>query len=275
MHRLGASPSASGHRPDLRSGAVERVHLQRLDGGRLLCIAGRDDTRNGIAGHGAHHQGTGRKTDGAGSIQSGFCPRRRKLFAHGDVWKRSGTGTWRRFWPMQLQSRTRRTDAVSSVLRGAVGNWQSGWCKQSSRTDMFARHSLVWLSERGWKTARESLPQSFHAPLDQWRRADWPAIVHRADIDMPDQHVCLGVALPPDSKDGSKMRIPLRAPISDVIKSLPPLSVKDGESIATPAGFEPAGRWATRKRRQAGNGLMTCYRVKVGEVRLRGRTARA
>lgn len=37
-----------------------------------------------------------------------------------------------------------------------------------------------------------------------------------------------------------------------------------------------AGRWATRKRRQAGNGLTTCYRVKVGmKVRLGGRVARA
>lgn len=42
-----------------------------------------------------------------------------------------------------------------------------------------------------------------------------------------------------------------------------------------PAGTQPAGRWATRKRRQAGNGLTTCYRVKAGAVRLGGRAARA
>jgi hypothetical protein len=35
-------------------------------------------------------------------------------------------------------------------------------------------------------------------------------------------------------------------------------------------GFVPAGRWATRKRRQAGNGLMTCYLVKAGARPARG-----
>jgi len=42
--------------------------------------------------------------------------------------------------------------------------------------------------------------------------------------------------------------------------------------------FDPIGYgrcWATRKRRQAGNGLVTCYSVKVGKVRPRGRIEKA
>jgi hypothetical protein len=52
----------------------------------------------------------------------------------------------------------------------------------------------------------------------------------------------------------------LRRALEGAIPSFDPIRV----------GFVPAGCWATRKRRQAGNGLMTCYLAKAGARPARG-----
>ncbi|MDB5762665.1 MAG: mdcG [Herminiimonas sp.] len=90
---------------------------------------------------------------------------------------------------------------------------------------MLARHSLVWLSGEGWQKALDTLPRRCHHAIEQWRQADWPATVRRADIDTPERQVCLGLALPPDPVDGSKLRIPFRSCIADVSKALDPVGI--------------------------------------------------
>jgi hypothetical protein len=67
---------------------------------------------------------------------------------------------------------------------------------------MFARHDLIWLTAQGWQRCRDDVGDkpgpAGQAALARWQQADWPAIVRRADVDMPDGEVCIGVALPPD-----------------------------------------------------------------------------
>lgn len=88
---------------------------------------------------------------------------------------------------------------------------------------MFARHSLVWLSARGWQQAHADLPSSAHAALDAWQQADWPLITRRADPDTAADRVCLGLAPPPDPRHGGKTRIALQAHQNDLTKVIPPL----------------------------------------------------
>lgn len=52
----------------------------------------------------------------------------------------------------------------------------------------------------------------------------------------------------------------LRWALEGVIPFFDPIQLASGRQ----------GRWATRKRRQAGNGLVTCYRVKAGVSPARG-----
>jgi phosphoribosyl-dephospho-CoA transferase len=102
---------------------------------------------------------------------------------------------------------------------------------------MFERHKLVWLSERGWRSVLEAAPPGAQDTIDRWRQADWPAVVRRTDENTPDDQVCLGIALPPDSS-GGKIRIPLRAAVTDVTKILEPVRI--GAVIAAvPAAWCP------------------------------------
>jgi phosphoribosyl-dephospho-CoA transferase len=88
---------------------------------------------------------------------------------------------------------------------------------------MFARHDLVWLSEPGWRHARDTAPANCDDAIDMWRQTGWPAIVRRADADLLPGQLSIGIALPPHPIDGSKQRIGLRVPRADVDKALPPL----------------------------------------------------
>ncbi|MFT5588716.1 MAG: phosphoribosyl-dephospho-CoA transferase [Bradyrhizobium sp.] len=94
---------------------------------------------------------------------------------------------------------------------------------------MFARHDLIWLSAQGWQRCRDDVGNkpgpAGQAALARWQQADWPAIVRRADVDMPDGEVCLGIALPPDPVSGDKLRIALRVPVSAVGAVCAPLTV--------------------------------------------------
>lgn len=76
-----------------------------------------------------------------------------------------------------------------------------------------------------------SAPSQQRIAIGQWWRADWPAVIRRTDADAADHEVCLGIALPPDPTDGSKMRIAFRAAKSEVKKILDPIRI--GVAAAT------------------------------------------
>jgi phosphoribosyl-dephospho-CoA transferase len=119
---------------------------------------------------------------------------------------------------------------------------------QSLRVAMFARHDLVWLSDHGWQAALNSAAPHCRYAIKLWQQAEWPAIVRRADTGTLDDEVCLGIALPPDPADGSKKRIPLRAPVSDITKTTSPLCI-DAAIAAAPAAWR-AGLAALQQQAQ-------------------------
>ncbi|MFZ6675940.1 malonate decarboxylase holo-[acyl-carrier-protein] synthase [Undibacterium sp. Xuan67W] len=97
----------------------------------------------------------------------------------------------------------------------------------SSRISMYSRHDLVWLSDQGWQQIRDtSRPEHRHA-IETWRLSNWPLIVRRHDADAGDEVVCLGLALPPNTTDGSKQRIALRVEKKLIARSCPALSVNE------------------------------------------------
>ena len=77
---------------------------------------------------------------------------------------------------------------------------------------MFARHSLAWLSDQGWRALRETAGETDRSAIDLWRAAGWPATVRRRDVATAADHVCLGLASPPD---------PIRCSFTSVIFSGP------------------------------------------------------
>ncbi|EJL80703.1 malonate decarboxylase holo-(acyl-carrier-protein) synthase [Herbaspirillum sp. CF444] len=90
----------------------------------------------------------------------------------------------------------------------------------------YKRHSLVWLSERGWQDAAATLPDEHRHHVRRWRMHDWPAVVRRQDADCPEDAICLGVALPPDT-EGNKLRLPLRVAKTQVRMVRAPLEIAD------------------------------------------------
>ncbi|MFL9879715.1 malonate decarboxylase holo-[acyl-carrier-protein] synthase [Herbaspirillum rhizosphaerae] len=91
----------------------------------------------------------------------------------------------------------------------------------------YKRHSLVWLSERGWQDAALTLPDrhdQHRQHLRRWQANDWPTVVRRQDADCPADAVCLGVALPPDA-EGNKLRLPLRVAKEHVHLVQDPLAI--------------------------------------------------
>lgn len=90
---------------------------------------------------------------------------------------------------------------------------------------MYARHDLVWLSDRGWRQARDMAPAHCRDTIETWRQADWPAIVRRADADLLPDQLSLGIAMPPRPTDACKTRIGFRVQRCDISKVSPPLSL--------------------------------------------------
>ncbi|WP_460874749.1 malonate decarboxylase holo-[acyl-carrier-protein] synthase [Paralcaligenes ginsengisoli] len=90
---------------------------------------------------------------------------------------------------------------------------------------MFKRHDLAWLTDAGWRASRDSVAPKYHPALERWQRSGWPAVVRRTDPDAMPNQVCLGIALPPDSVTRQKIRISLRAPISETSRTMPPLAI--------------------------------------------------
>jgi phosphoribosyl-dephospho-CoA transferase len=117
---------------------------------------------------------------------------------------------------------------------------------------MFARHDLVWLSDWGWQCARDCAPADCHEAIDRWRRADWPAIVRRADADLAPGWLSVGIALPPHPVDGARMRIGLRVPESGIHQVRSPLPLTQAIEAA-PAAWRRA--LAALAARAAGDGL--------------------
>ena len=101
-------------------------------------------------------------------------------------------------------------------------------------SSLYKRHSLVWLSERGWQDAAAALPDAHHHHVQRWRMHDWPAIVRRQDADCQADMICLGVALPPDA-EGNKLRLPLRIAKTQVRVVRAPLEIPDVIAQVTPA----------------------------------------
>ena len=91
-------------------------------------------------------------------------------------------------------------------------------------SSLYKRHSLVWLSERGWHDAALMLPDAHRHHVRLWQAHDWPTIVRRRDTDCPADAICLGVALPPDA-EGNKLRLPLRVAKERVRRVQDPLAI--------------------------------------------------
>jgi phosphoribosyl-dephospho-CoA transferase len=96
---------------------------------------------------------------------------------------------------------------------------------------MVSRHDLAWLTSAGWDAALARALPGQHAAIEQWRRADWPAIVRRADADLAPGQVSLGIALAP-AADGSKGRVALTARVADVARRTPALALADAARAA-------------------------------------------
>lgn len=92
---------------------------------------------------------------------------------------------------------------------------------------MYPRHKLVWLSADGWRGLLAAANARHVAPIRRWAEAGWPLVARRSDADLASGEVSLGLAMPPDPDSGHKLRIPLRAQLSDISDSAPPLLLKD------------------------------------------------
>jgi phosphoribosyl-dephospho-CoA transferase len=89
---------------------------------------------------------------------------------------------------------------------------------------MLARHSLVWLNAGGWQRAAQAVAPGYRAGVEQWQRADWPAVLRRQEPDIRADQVCLGLPLPPDAS-GYKIRIPFKAESGAIQRIEPPLAL--------------------------------------------------
>jgi phosphoribosyl-dephospho-CoA transferase len=102
---------------------------------------------------------------------------------------------------------------------------------------MYARHSLAWLSENGWRIARAKAAEADRCVIDEWWHANWPAIVRRSDIDTAEGHICIGLAMPPNPASGVKTRVALTTAATGIEKISPPLKI---EAVLNAVG----GHWA-------------------------------
>ncbi|WP_211451583.1 malonate decarboxylase holo-[acyl-carrier-protein] synthase [Collimonas antrihumi] len=105
---------------------------------------------------------------------------------------------------------------------------------------MLARHSLVWLSAEGWQRAAQtvSAERDYQPVLQRWRHHDWPAVLRRREAGIPEDQLCLGLALPPDG-NGDKTRIPFKVQLADVQRITDPLALRAALKHA-PSGWSGA-----------------------------------
>lgn len=88
---------------------------------------------------------------------------------------------------------------------------------------MFARHSLIWLTNRGWQEALASVAPDDWNTVNQWRRQDWPVIARRTEPGNIGHQVYAGIAPPPVCNERIKRRIPLCVARTGVKKIAYPL----------------------------------------------------
>lgn len=97
---------------------------------------------------------------------------------------------------------------------------------------MLQRHSLVWLSQEGWKRATAELPKDCREDADTWCRHDWPAVVRRPDKDAlasRSAKIALGLSPAPveNKPGGGRKRIAFVASPEDVARTAMPLLLAD------------------------------------------------
>lgn len=102
---------------------------------------------------------------------------------------------------------------------------------------MLQRHSLVWLSQEGWKRATAALPEDCRQDADAWRRHDWPAVVRRPDDNALSSRfakIALGLspALTDSQAGGARKRIAFVALPEDVARTAMPLLLADAMASA-------------------------------------------
>lgn len=91
-------------------------------------------------------------------------------------------------------------------------------------SNVLDRHTLVWLSADGWRSAIADARDQHAAALDQWATQDWPLVVRRLDADAAPDEVSLGLPLPPDAA-GVKAKIALRVAASHIARTSPPVEL--------------------------------------------------
>jgi phosphoribosyl-dephospho-CoA transferase len=96
---------------------------------------------------------------------------------------------------------------------------------------MFCRHDLAWLTAGGWDAAWAAALPGQHAAIEQWRHADWPTVVRRADAGLAADQVSLGIPLPP-ALDGTKGRIALNVSANNVGRRARPIALADAARSA-------------------------------------------
>lgn len=80
---------------------------------------------------------------------------------------------------------------------------------------MHSRHDLVWLDADGWAAVGA-----------RWGEYDWPLIVRRRDVDLAEDCISVGLALPPDA-DGVKQRVALQVKRAHVKQHRRPLPLSE------------------------------------------------
>lgn len=90
---------------------------------------------------------------------------------------------------------------------------------------MYSRHELVWLTERGWRYARATVAAGDIDMIDRWHQADWPAVVRRAEQRLAPGLLSIGIAVPPQTVGGAKIRVACHVPATEVRRHVPPLRI--------------------------------------------------
>jgi phosphoribosyl-dephospho-CoA transferase len=104
---------------------------------------------------------------------------------------------------------------------------------------MFYRHNRIWLSSSGWQRICAAADQVHLPDLERWAANDWPLVVRRSDVGFAVETIAVGLALPPDTQSGKKVRIPLSVHPQDVARHEVPLAFAHAAS-ALPLAWQAA-----------------------------------
>jgi phosphoribosyl-dephospho-CoA transferase len=91
-----------------------------------------------------------------------------------------------------------------------------------------ARHSLVWLTEKGWQSVCGYItehPVAICDAIARWQAANWPLVVRRSEQELSAGRVAVGIALPPQSDAKLKSRVSAVVDQSDIARWQPPLTL--------------------------------------------------